>query len=104
MNTNERPTPETDAVTVNIQPEHASVICSTVPASFARCLERERDEAREAFAIATDQLVQAQGELRQVREENARLRAKMTWLAGQLTDHPCACQWLDDTISELFTP
>ena len=46
-------------------------------------LKRERDEAR---------------------EENARLRAKMTWLAGQLTDHPCACQWLDDTISELLTP
>jgi transposase-like protein len=39
-----------------------------------RNLERQHNEAREAFVIATDQLVQVQGELRQVREENAKLR------------------------------
>ena len=36
---------------------------------FARVLERERDEAREAFAVATNQLVQAQGKLREARDK-----------------------------------
>ena len=45
-------------------------------------LELERNEAREAFAIATDQLVQVQGELRQAREENARLRAELQNIAN----------------------
>lgn len=45
----------------------------TLAATVVR-LERERNEAREAFAIATDQLVQVQGELRQARELVARLR------------------------------
>ena len=44
---------------------------------LASRLERERDEAREAFAIATDQLVQVQGELRQAREELQRLRKEL---------------------------
>lgn len=45
-------------------------------AIIAKGIETERQlaEARQAFAIATSQLVQAQGELRQAREENARLR------------------------------
>ena len=64
MNTNERPTPETDAVTVNIQPEHASVICSTVPASFARCLERERDEARAKLAAMREAINEAHAALK----------------------------------------
>jgi hypothetical protein len=37
-------------------------------------IAKERNDAQKAFAIATDQLVQVQGELRQAREENARLR------------------------------
>jgi hypothetical protein len=36
-----------------------------VPADFARKLERERNEAREAFAIATNQCVSAQTNLRE---------------------------------------
>lgn len=49
---------------------------STRNAIIAKGIETERQlaEARQAFAIATDQLVQVQGELRQAREENARLR------------------------------
>lgn len=37
-------------------------------------LETELNDAHKAFIVATDQLVQAQSELRQAREENARLR------------------------------
>lgn len=56
---NERPTPETD---------EAQFGTGRVSVDFARRLERERDEAREAFAIATDQLVKAQMENRRLRE------------------------------------
>ena len=42
-----------------------------VPTEVARKLERERDEARDAFVIATDQMVIAQGKAREVwRERN----------------------------------
>ena len=40
----DRPTPETDAVA---SPHIGFYSCATVPANFARQLERERDEARE---------------------------------------------------------
>jgi hypothetical protein len=45
---------------------------ATRNAIIAKGIETERQlaEAHQAFAIATDLLVQAQGELRQVREEN----------------------------------
>ena len=76
MNINERPTPETDAVTVNIQPEHASVICGTVPASFARRLERERDEARDRIAELEKQLV----ELQKPKEPETFQAHGLTWI------------------------
>ena len=38
-----------------------------VHVNFACRLERERDDAREAFVIATDQMVQAQSKLREAR-------------------------------------
>lgn len=56
---NERPTPESD---------EAQFGTGRVSVDFARRLERERDEAREAFAIVTDQLVQVQMENRKLRE------------------------------------
>lgn len=52
--------------------------------------ELQRNEAQKAFAIATDQLVQVQGELRQAREENARLREA---LQANLFHHALACVW-----------
>lgn len=57
---------------------------STRNAIIAKGIETERQlaEAREAFAIATDQLVQVQGELRQAREENARLREALQNIAN----------------------
>lgn len=88
-----RPTPETDAETAHkndvyefVDPEWDWV----VPADFARRLERQLAEARQAFAIATSQLVQAQGELRQAREENVRLRDA---LQANLFHHALACVW-----------
>jgi hypothetical protein len=43
----DRPTPETDA---KVSPCIGFYSCPTVPADFARKLERERDEARELAA------------------------------------------------------
>ena len=49
----EQPTPETDAQTYV-----PSLGASSVPAKFARQLERERNEAREAFKIVYNERVQ----------------------------------------------
>ena len=56
-------TPETDANTWSDSSE--GVLFKVVSVEFARRLERERDEAREAFVIATDQMVIAQSKLRE---------------------------------------
>jgi hypothetical protein len=45
-NSMSEPTPETDA---KASPHIGFYSCATVPANFARALERERDEAREAL-------------------------------------------------------
>lgn len=45
MNTNERPTPETDAV--SLAAEYFSQRAQVAPAEHAEHLERQRDEARE---------------------------------------------------------
>ena len=66
---NNRPTPETDARTYV-----PSLGAATVPAEFARKLERERDEARAAFVIATDQMVIAQCKVREVSKERDEAR------------------------------
>ena len=42
-----RPTPETDA---KASPHIGFYSCATVPANFARALEQERDEARDALS------------------------------------------------------
>ena len=62
---NERPTPETDAESCYPDSNLGECVC----ADFARKLERERDEAREAFVIATDQVVLAQSKLRETDKE-----------------------------------
>jgi len=58
-------TPETDAEAITPSGFEAD----DVPAEFARKLERERDDARDAFVIATDQMVQSQCKLREVNTE-----------------------------------
>lgn len=61
---NDRPTPETD---VKACPHIGFYSCATVPADFARHLERERDEAREAAE-------KAKAFKRVLKEDNAKLR------------------------------
>jgi predicted house-cleaning NTP pyrophosphatase (Maf/HAM1 superfamily) len=68
---NDTPTPETDAL-ISVGLENADREC--VPADFARKLERERDEARRAFVIATDQMVVAQCKLRESNKERDEAR------------------------------
>ena len=68
---NNRPTPETDAAA---SPHIGFYSCATVTANFARRLERERDEAREAFVIATDQMVIAQCNVREANKERDEAR------------------------------
>jgi uncharacterized protein (DUF3084 family) len=64
-------TPETDAHSpasyAIIRPD--GVRTDYVPADFARKLERERDEAREAFAIATINCTDAQQRLREMEDQ-----------------------------------
>lgn len=56
-------TPETDFhCWTDSSGEELIAVCK---AEFCRKLERERDDAREAFVIATDQMVLAQSKLRE---------------------------------------
>jgi len=51
-------------------------------------LQNERDEARQAFAIATDQCVAAQSALREARDTVLELRKHRAWLQKLATSHP----------------
>lgn len=51
----DRPTPETD---VKASPHIGFYSCATVPADFARRLERERDEAREELDELNKRLIE----------------------------------------------
>lgn len=64
----DRPTPETD--------KYAKADWWTLfrATEHGRILERERDEAREAFVIATDQMVVAQCKLREANKERDEAR------------------------------
>jgi hypothetical protein len=57
-------TPETDAAVVAAGGDWSPVL-----RAVSQRLERQRDEAREAFVIATDQMVQAQCKLRETDKE-----------------------------------
>jgi hypothetical protein len=67
-----------------------------VPTEFAQDLERQRNEARQAFAIATDQCVAAQSALREARDTVHRLRKQRAiarafgeqLAIGLVTSHP----------------
>ena len=69
---NERPTPIVDSCEFTV-PIAGRVIASKT----ARRLERERDEAREAFVIATDQMVQAQCKTREALRERDEARQQV---------------------------
>ena len=68
-------TPETDAEVSAIKAVVKDDCIIDVITDFARKLERERDEAREAFAIATDHSVVAQCKLREAIIERDEARA-----------------------------
>ena len=73
-----RPTPETDAARHDLSDYGSPVLCSWgdwVHVDVASKLERERDEARESFVIATDQMVIAQGKVREANKELDEARA-----------------------------
>jgi hypothetical protein len=70
-----RPTPETDACKSATRGESIFDLCER--------LERERDEARKAFVIATDQMVIAQSNLREANKE--RDEARFSLKAAQST-------------------
>jgi hypothetical protein len=62
-----RPTPETDTFLVSFKSiDDPAGKKQWVPADFARRLERERDDARDAFIIATDEMVKAQSKTREI--------------------------------------
>lgn len=64
----DRPTPQTDAeVTSYFEKKHPPIVCYHELAKFARRLERERDEAREATE-------KAKAFKRVMKEDNAKLR------------------------------
>ena len=69
-------TPETDAV--------SEMLDFKVDLDFARKLERERDEAREAFVIATDQMVVAQCKLRESNKERDEAREERDFFAEEI--------------------
>ena len=64
-------TPETDERAV---PHSGFYSCATVPAEFARKLERERDEAREKLSAAWQSLRDSQDEVLRLTFENRELR------------------------------
>ena len=64
-------TPETDERAV---PHIGFYSCATVPAEFARKLERERDEAREKLSAAWQSLRDSQDEVLRLTFENRELR------------------------------
>ena len=75
-------TPRTDSVTFKAE-LGMMPICDTVPAVFARTLERELDEARDALnfrrelcALKTEQLDKVRDELARAREQSDEWKAK----------------------------
>jgi hypothetical protein len=82
-------TPETDG---KASPHIGFFSCATVPAEFARKLERERDETREAFKIAYNERVKAELERDEVRAELADWQDSALNVRKEFDDeHHCSC-------------
>lgn len=76
----DRPTPQTDAeVTSYFEKKHPLIVCYHELAKFARGLERERDEARDATE-------KAKAFKRVMKEDNARLRHELDELNKRLAE------------------
>ena len=89
MNT---PTPETDAETMRDEWDHVDSDfgpfgpSDSVPADFARKLERERDEARETIAATLRSWQTAQEKIIAVTKERDEARAEMAAIKAMLLD------------------
>jgi hypothetical protein len=78
-------TPETDSKATGII---GFFSCETVPANFARKMERERDEAREQRDVITLRLGQTQERLIEARRSAEQWRAVAAKYAG-CTENEC---------------
>ena len=68
-------TPETDMIVRNAKiADHSPARLAATLTVKCEKLERERDEARKAFVIATDQMVIAQGKVREANKERDEAR------------------------------
>jgi len=83
-------TPRTDSVTFKAE-FGMMPICDTVPAVFARTLERELNEAcdvlnfrRELYALQTEQLDKVRGELAKAREQRDKLEEALREIKNEL--------------------
>ena len=96
-------TPETNSIIRNAQAaDHPPTrLAATLTVKCGK-LERERDEAREAFVIATDQMVIAQGKVREANKERDEAREKY---ATEATEHMLAvnklCNERDEAVEEI---
>ena len=78
-------TPETNSIIRNAQAaDHPPTRLAATLTVKCEKLERERDEAREAFVIATDQMVIAQGKVREANKERDEAREEVKLLKAIL--------------------
>jgi len=103
----ERPTPETDAFFDNaIETKNKYPAYCAPFESFCQKLERERDEAREAFVIATDQMVIAQGKVRKANKERDEWRKcseKLAAIIGAPNEMESLLWKTEDEINEAWS-
>ena len=78
-------TPETNSIIRNAQAaDHPPTRLAATLTVKCEKLERERDEARDAFVIATDQMVIAQGKVREANKERDEAREEVKLLKAIL--------------------
>lgn len=88
----ERSTPETDTETMRDEYDHVDTDfgpfapSDTVPADFARCLERERDEAREALSLANKSLQYCERVIDRLENSNFSLSSALKAINGNPTN------------------
>ena len=102
----ERATPETDG---KASPHIGFYSCATVPAEFARRLERERDEAREALAATKDKIKELEGQVCYARHERNKAlneidEYKSTFDVRWQAQMRAVTRWQEETKKEIMWP
>jgi predicted house-cleaning NTP pyrophosphatase (Maf/HAM1 superfamily) len=80
-----RPTPETDAFAASEFVDKIDELTQLY--DLSEKLERERDEARDAFVIATDQMVIAQSNLREANKERDEARGALMRIEDSMKEN-----------------